>query len=154
MTLTRPYDRRVYQNKAPFQGLDGRDVVGRFDGGEITSDAGGFHSSSERMLHRPSGDRTPVEALIKRGSWGCAWATRTSTIHDEFHRLLALLCDRDDLEFRRRGVGSQTAGKSTLNRLEQEPVRVAVQEDRGRPGFGMELRCLWKRAPPEELILV
>ena len=24
-----------------FQGLDGRDAVGRFDGGEITSDAGG-----------------------------------------------------------------------------------------------------------------
>ena len=24
-----------------FQGLDGREVVGRFDGGEITSDSGG-----------------------------------------------------------------------------------------------------------------
>ena len=29
------------RTKLRFQGLDGRDVVGRFDGGEITSDAGG-----------------------------------------------------------------------------------------------------------------
>ena len=30
------------RTKLMFQGLDGRDVVGRFDGGEITSDAGGI----------------------------------------------------------------------------------------------------------------
>ena len=29
------------RTKLRFQGLDGRDVVGRFDGGEITSDADG-----------------------------------------------------------------------------------------------------------------
>ena len=33
-----------------FQGLDGRDVVGRYDGGEITSDAGGvlLHEVEQR----------------------------------------------------------------------------------------------------------
>ena len=29
------------RTKLMFHGLDGRDVVGRFDGGEVTSDAGG-----------------------------------------------------------------------------------------------------------------
>ena len=79
------------RTKLLFQGLDGRDVVGRFDGGEITSDAGG-------VLLRE------VECR---------------------DRLLALLCDRDDLtgEFRRRESdrGKPLAGKSTLHRLERTP---------------------------------
>ena len=37
----RPLTAECTRTKLRFQGLDGRDVVGRFDGGEITSDAGG-----------------------------------------------------------------------------------------------------------------
>ena len=67
------------RTKLRFQGLDGRDVVGRFDGGEITSDAGGVLlrevEQRTRILGRLSecftdyrdSDRVehPVEALIK-----------------------------------------------------------------------------------------
>ena len=67
------------RTKLMFQGLDGREVVGRFVGGEITADAGGVllrevehrtrirgrlsycftdHRDPDRVEH-------PVEALIK-----------------------------------------------------------------------------------------
>ena len=68
------------RTKLMFQGLDGRDVVGRFDGGEITSDAGGVLlrevEQRTRILGRLSecftDHRDPdriehsVEALIKQ----------------------------------------------------------------------------------------
>ena len=82
------------RTKLRFQGLDGRDIVGRFDGGEMTSDGGGVllreveHRTrilgrlSECFTDHRDPDRIEhsVEALIKQRSWGCAWATRISTI--------------------------------------------------------------------------
>ena len=68
------------RTKLRFQGLDGRDVVGRFGGGEITSDAGGVLlrevEQRTRILGRlsecftdyrdPDRVEHPVEALIKQ----------------------------------------------------------------------------------------
>ena len=68
------------RTKLRFQGLDGRDVVGRFDGGEITSDGGGVllreveHRTrilgrlSESFTDHRDPDRIEhsVEALIKQ----------------------------------------------------------------------------------------
>ena len=81
------------RTKLRFQGLDGRDVVGRFDGGEITSDAGGVLlrevEQRTRILGRlsecftdyrdPDRVEHPVEALIKQRVLGLCLATRTST---------------------------------------------------------------------------
>ena len=88
------------RTKLIFQGLDGRDVVGRFDGGEITSDArrplarGGAADpdpgSSERVLHRRSGsgsDRAfAVEAQVKHGVYGLCLGYEDLNDHDELCR--------------------------------------------------------------------
>ena len=101
------------RTKLRFQGLDGRDVVGRFDGGEITSDGGGVLlrevEHRTRILGRLSEcftdyrdvDRIEhsVEALIKQRVLGLCLGYEDLNDHDELcrDRLLALLCDRDDL---------------------------------------------------------
>ena len=82
--------------------------------------------------------------MIKQRVLGLCLGYEDLNDHDELcrDRLLALLCDRDDLtgEFRRveSDRGKPLAGKSTLNRLELTPLprvrRATVQEDRGRPG--------------------
>ena len=129
------------RTKLLFQGLDGRDVVGRFDGGEITSDAGGVllreveqhpdSGSVQRVLHTTIATwriEHPVEALIKQRVLGLCLGFENLNDHDELcrDRLLALLCDRDDLtgEFRRleSDRGKPLAGKSTLNQLEVTPL--------------------------------
>ena len=107
------------RTKLMFQGRDGRQVVGRFDGGEITSDAGGvllreveqrtriLGRLSERFTDHRDPDRIEhsVEALIKQQMMRLCLGYEDLNDHDELcpDRLLALLCDRDDLtgEFRR-----------------------------------------------------
>lgn len=126
-----------------FQGLHGRDVVVRFDGGEITSDAGGVLlrevEQRTRILGRLSecftDGRDPdwiehsVEAQVKQRVYGLCLGREDLNDHDELcrDRLLALLCERDDLagEFRRRESdrGKPLAGKSTLHRLERTPTK-------------------------------
>ena len=145
------------RTKLRFQGLDGRDVVGRFDGGEITSDAGGVLlrevEQRTRILGRlsecftdyrdPDRVEHPVEALIKQRVLGLCLGYEDLNDHDELcrDRLLALLCDRDDLtgEFRRL---ESDRGKAAGRQEHPEPTGAdpvggtggRVQEDRGRPG--------------------
>ena len=131
------------RTKLMFQGLDGRDVVGRFDGGEITSDAGGVLlrevERRTRILGRlgecfsdrrdPDRIEHSVEALVKQHVYGLCLGYEDLNDHDDLcrDRLLALLCDRDDLtgEFRRlkSDRGKPLAGKSTLHRLERTPSK-------------------------------
>ena len=80
------------RTKLRFQGLDGRDVVGRFDGGEITSDGGGVllreveHRTrilgrlSECFTDHRDPDRIEhsVEALIKQPGPGAVPGLRGS----------------------------------------------------------------------------
>ena len=107
------------RTKLMFQGLDGRQVVGRFDGGEITSDSGGVLlpevEHGTRVLGRlshcftdhrdPDRVEHPVEALIKQRVLELCLHYEDLNDHDELcrDRRLALLCDRDNLtgEFRR-----------------------------------------------------
>lgn len=130
------------RTKLMFQGLDGRGVVGQFDGGEVTSDARGIllreveqrtrilgrliecftdHRDPDRMEHS-------VEALIKQRVSGLYLGYEDFSDHDELcrDRLLALLCGRDDLtgEFLRvePDRGKPLAGKSTLNWLVRTPL--------------------------------
>jgi len=163
-----------------FQGLDARDVVGRFDGGEITSDAGGILlrevEQRTRILGRLSecftDHREPdriehsVEALIKQRVYGLCLGYEDLNDHDELcrDRLLALLCERDDVtgEFRRRGSdrGKPLAGKSTLNRLERTPLegpkgryKKTVADPEGMDALLLEVFVEAHPEPPEEVIL-
>ena len=145
------------RTKLRFQGLDGRDVVGRFDGGEITSDGGGVllreveHRTrilgrlSESFTDHRDPDRIEhsVEALIKQRVLGLCLGYEDLNDHDELcrDRLLALLCDRDDLtgEFRRveSDRGEAAGGQEHPEPAGADPGRgseARVQEDRGRPG--------------------
>ena len=168
------------RTKLRFQGLDGRDVIGRFDGGEITSDGGGVLlrevEHRTRILGRLSEcftdyrdvDRIEhsVEALIKQRVLGLCLGYEDLNDHDELcrDRLLALLCDRDDLtgEFRRveSDRGKPLAGKSTLNRLELTPVegpkpeyKKIVADPAGMDELLVEVFLEAHAKAPEELIL-
>ena len=168
------------RTKLRFQGLDGRDVVGRFDGGEITSDGGGVllreveHRTrilgrlSESFTDHRDPDRIEhsVEALIKQRVLGLCLGYEDLNDHDELcrDRLLALLCDRDDLtgEFRRveSDRGKPLAGKSTLNRLELTPVegpkpeyKKIVADPAGMDELLLEVFLEAHAKAPEELIL-
>ena len=129
--------------KLAFHELDSREVVGRFDGGEITSDAGGIllrevekrtailcrmsecfedHRDPERIEHT-------VESLVKQRVMGLCLGYEDLNDHDELcrDRMMALLCESDDVNGERRHKesdrGKALAGKSTLNRLELRPVQ-------------------------------
>ena len=124
-----------------FHGLGRRDVVGCFNGGEISSDGGGLLlrevEQRTHILRRLSAcftdHRDParieheLETLIKQRVLGIALGYEDLVDHDELcrDRLLALLCGVSDVTGsgrpRASGRGKPLAGKSTLNRLELTP---------------------------------
>ena len=129
------------EGKLIFHDLDSREVVARFDGGEITSDAGAvlLREVEKRtgVLGRMSGcfedHRDPeriehtVESLVKQRVMGLCLGYEDLNDHDELcrDRMLALVCESDDVLGERRhresDRGKPLAGKSTLNRLELSP---------------------------------
>ena len=124
-----------------FHGLGRREVVGRFNGGEISSDGGGLLlrevEQRTHILRRLSAcftdhrDPARIEhglaSLIKQRVFGIALGYEDLVDHDELcrDRLLALLCGVSDVTGSGRprcsGRGKPLAGKSTLNRLELTP---------------------------------
>src|SRR5437667_1172690 len=121
-----------------FHPLSQRDVVARFDGGSITSDAGGLLL---REVERRTGilrqfsacfadyrDPRVIEhsglELVGQGVYGLALGYEDLNDHDELRRdpLLATLVGKVDptgaRRLRERDAGKALAGKSTLNRLE------------------------------------
>lgn len=124
-----------------FHGLGRRRIVGRFDGGKISSDSGGVLlrevEQRTRILERLAGcfidHRDPrrtehsVLHLIKQRVMGLALGYEDLNDHEALRRdpLLALLCDVSDVNgcerLRSRDQGAALAGKSTLNRLELTP---------------------------------
>lgn len=121
-----------------FQGLGKRAVMGRFDGGTLTSDAGGLllrevdgrMGITERFSRCFTDYRNPesieheVSGLIRQRVYGIALGYEDLNDHDELRSdaLLAVLCGKGDPrgDSRRcaRDKGKALAGKSTLNRLE------------------------------------
>lgn len=130
-----------------FQPLAGREVTARFDGGTITSDAGGLllreveaKTGLLRELARCFDDfRDPdliehsVEELLKQRVFALALGYEDLNDHDQLRAdpLLATLVGKRDvtgqerLELRDRG--KPLAGKSTLNRLELTPARATAK---------------------------
>jgi hypothetical protein len=113
-------------------------VVGRFNGGEISSDGGGLLlrevEQRTHILRRlsacftdrrdPARTEHGLATLIRQRVFGIALGYEDLVDHDELcrDRLLALLCGVSDVtgsgRIRASGRGRPLAGKSTLNRLE------------------------------------
>ena len=137
------------QESLEFHPLNQRQVVGRFDGGAITSDAGGLllrevekrtgiirrfaacfrdHRDPERIEHT-------VEELVAQRVYALALGYEDLNDHDQLRAdpLLAVLAEKPDptgqTRARERDRGKALAGKSTLNRLE---LTQEVVEDKER----------------------
>ncbi len=131
------------QKAFEFHTLGRREVVAGFDGGRITSDAGGLLlRETERVTgilrqfagcftdHRdPDRIEHPVEDLIAQRVYALALGYEDLNDHDDLRHdpLLAVLVGKADPlgrdRLRRRDRGKALAGKSTLNRVELTPVR-------------------------------
>jgi Transposase DDE domain group 1 len=137
------------QEQMVFQQLGRREVIGRFDGGTISSDAGGVllreverqcgilkrvagcfqdYRDSERIEHS-------VEELIKQRVYAIALGYEDLNDHDRLRHdvVMGLLCEKSDPSesnrVRERDQGKAIAGKSTLNRLElplRGPMKTAA----------------------------
>ena len=125
-----------------FHALGKREVIGKFNGGKISSDAGGILlrevEQRTHILKRLSecfiDHRNPeliehsLLSLIQQRCFGIALGYEDLNDHDELRQdsLLALLCGKEDLTGKQRiqaqDKGKPLAGKSTLNRLELTPL--------------------------------
>ncbi len=136
------------QESFQFHPLGGREVRGRFDGGAITSDAGGLllrevekrtgiiaqfaacftdHRDPERIEHT-------VKELVAQRVYALALGYEDLNDHDQLRHdpLLAVLAEKEDprgeSRVRERDQGKALAGKSTLNRLELTGEVVSEEE--------------------------
>src|SRR4051794_28105031 len=130
-----------------FQDLGSRQVVARFDGGAVTSDAGGlllreveakFHFIDQFAGcftdHRdPDKVEHTLPQLLKQRIFGLCLGYEDLNDHDTLRHdpLLAILVGKKDPtgqnRVRAQDKGKALAGKSTLNRLELTPVRANAQ---------------------------
>ena len=136
------------QESFQFHPLRKREVRGRFDGGAITSDAGGLllrevekrtgivaqfaacftdHRDPERLEHT-------VKELVAQRVYALALGYEDLNDHDQLRQdpLLAVLAEKPDptgeSRARERDQGKALAGKSTLNRLELTGEAVSEEE--------------------------
>jgi Transposase DDE domain group 1 len=169
------------QQSFEFHPLNQRPVVGRFDGGAITSDAGGLLLREvekrtgiiERFAgcfrdHRAAGQvEHTVGELVAQRVYGLALGYEDLNDHDELRRdpLLAVLAEKPDptggSRARRRDRGKALAGKSTLNRLEL--TRAVVEDEERYKKISLDLEAVDRllveifleayAEPPEEIVL-
>jgi hypothetical protein len=132
-------------NQLHFQGLGNRKIVASFDGGTLTSDAGGVLlrevdlrcSVLDRLAacfvdRRASGyAEHPVRQLVAQRVYGLCLGYEDLNDHDQlrYDPLFAALCGRPDVQglSRRHEAdnGKALAGKATLQRLESAPSQTA-----------------------------
>jgi hypothetical protein len=133
-----------------FHSIDRREIVGTFDGGSITSDAGGLllrevekccgiirgFASCFDDLRDPDLIEHSVAELVAQRIYGLALGYEDLNDHDELRSdpLLAVLVGKKDPEgqdrARSQDKGKALAGKSTLNRLELTPADPSAAEQR------------------------
>src|SRR3954462_6747330 len=136
------------QTEFEFQGLFSREIIGRFDGGQITSDGGSLLLREvERrtgILRRLAGCFTDhravnriehsVEELIAQRIYALALGYKDLNDHEQLRAdpLLAVLAGKRDPEGKHRKKerdrGKALAGKSTLNRWELTRADASEQE--------------------------
>src|SRR6059036_3299647 len=121
-----------------FHGLGNREVVAQFDGGDITTDAGGLllreveqrtgiigkFAACFRDYRDPRFIEFTVEELVAQRVYGIALGYEDLNDHDRLRSdpALAVMVGKEDLKGEHRRLdedrGKALAGKSTLNRLE------------------------------------
>src|SRR5437867_11173416 len=121
-----------------FHPLGNREVVGHFDGGDITTDAGGLllreveqrtgiirrFAACFKDYRDPRFTEFTVEELVAQRVYGLALGYEDLNDHDQLRSdpTLAVMVGREDVKGEHRRVeqdcGKALAGKSTLNRLE------------------------------------
>lgn len=121
-----------------FHALGNREVVGHFDGGDITTDAGGLllreveqrtglikkFASCFRDYRDPRFIEFTVEELVAQRVYALGLGYEDLNDHDQLRSdpALAVVVGKDDVKGEHRRVeqdrGKALAGKSTLNRLE------------------------------------
>jgi DDE family transposase len=166
------------QESFEFEELFSRQVVARFDGGTISSDAGGLLLRETerriRLLKRLRGcfsdGRNPariehgLEQMLAQRIYGLALGYEDLNDHDQLREdpLLAVLVGKSDPtgedRIRPRDRGKPLAGKSTLNRLEQGSATPDRYKKVNYDAEAMDrlLVDLWLEAqagPPQEVIL-
>jgi hypothetical protein len=125
-----------------FQPLGSRAVIGRFDGGKISSDAGGvllrevesrlhivkrLAESCFRDYRKENRIEHNVESLLKQRVLGVALGYEDLNDHDRLRHdvVMGVLSDKHEPcgtdRVRKKDKGKPIAGKSTLNRLELTP---------------------------------
>ena len=164
-----------------FHPLRRREVIGRFDGGAITSDAGGLllrELEEKTGLLRRFSDcftdhRNPdliehsVLELVTQRVFGLCLGYEDLNDHDELRHdpLLAILVGKADPtgndRVRQRDKGKALAGKSTLNRLELTPpgadadsrYKKIVASCSSLEHFFVDAFLESHAEPPEEIVL-
>jgi hypothetical protein len=164
-----------------FQGLGSREVVAAFDGGAVTSDAGGlllreidracgFLDDFARCFtdyRDPDLTEHTLTQLLRQRVFGLCLGYEDLNDHDRlrFDPLLAVLVGKADPtgqdRLRPEDRGKALAGKSTLNRLELTPVG-ADQDSRYKKIVGhldriqdyfVEAFLKQQTTPPQRLVL-
>jgi hypothetical protein len=135
-------DTQCIPSQLEFHALGNREIVGKFDGGNITSDAGGLllRETEKRTgilsgfakcfedLRDPDLIEHTVTELVAQRAYGLALGYEDLNDHDDLRRdpLLAVLVGKEDPigagRIRKQDQGKALAGKSTLNRLELTPA--------------------------------
>lgn len=168
-------------NAIEFQGLGQRKVVGRFDGGQISSDGGGLllreveqktgilkRLAAQFIDYRdPELIEHPVEALVAQRVLGLALGYEDLNDHEQLRmdHLLAVLVGKEDPtgqeRLRERDKGKALAGKSTLNRLELTPwhadashrYKKIVAQNGKMDGLMIDIFLEAHATPPKEIWL-
>jgi hypothetical protein len=125
-----------------FHGLGRREIIARFDGGQITSDAGGLLLRETEAItgiirqfsecftdyRNPEKIEHTVHDLVAQRVYGLALGYEDLNDHDDLRSdpLLAVMVGKKDPSgsdrIREEDRGKPLAGKSTLNRLELTPA--------------------------------
>lgn len=169
------------QESIQFHPLAQREVRGQFDGGAISTDAGGLllrevekrtgiiaqfaacftdHRDPERIEH-------PVKELVAQRVYALALGYEDLNDHDQLRAdpLLAVLAEKADpsgeSRARQRDQGKALAGKSTLNRLELTGAEVSEDERYKKVALGeaaadrmlVEVFLQAHREAPPEIVL-
>jgi Transposase DDE domain group 1 len=154
-----------------YEVVEGRRVVAAFDGGEVTSDAGGLLlGATDRAIGlvgrlaacfndgraRAQVEHT-IEVMVAQRVFGIALGYEDLLDHDQLRFDPVLATAAGKLTAQRKNC-APLAGKSTLNRLEHAPSGTARYHKIGHDGAAIErlfvaLFLEAYKAPPKEIIL-
>jgi hypothetical protein len=154
-----------------YEGVEGRQVVAAFDGGAVTSDAGGLLlGATDRAIGLVSRFAAcfddgriqtqvehTVEAMVAQRVFGIALGYEDLVDHDQLRHDPVLATLAGKLTAERRNC-TPLAGKSTLNRLEHAPLAPSRYHKIGHDAAAIEglfvaLFLEAHKTPPDSIIL-